>query len=238
METNTIQKRLKAALNLLSNPELFSHSNFESIRTLVKGIDPKIDRALDSLTHSLSHLEKIHEGDVINLAAEALPEETEEQKKRKKALLFFIKNLNELKSEIARVEKELETAQQNNSSRQQAMSSGKIIHFAKGPFGIVTLVAVVIVGIVIFTNSIKTKQNETIKPTTVVAPQVAVKGIIVNGKKIPLSEIYVGTGNDCDSSHYHALNHVAVKALDGSTVSDPGGCGFGRVRDVSVVDIQ
>jgi len=48
----------------------------------------------------------------------------------------------------------------------------------------------------------------------------------------------VGHGPDCDSPHYHGLSEVSVKTTDGSLMTDPGGCGFGKVKDVSVIDVQ
>jgi len=37
--------------------------------------------------------------------------------------------------------------------------------------------------------------------------------------------------------HYHALNHQSAKAIGGSEVVDPGGCGFGKVSDTKIEDI-
>lgn len=68
-----------------------------------------------------------------------------------------------------------------------------------------------------------------------------IKVIIVHGKKVPLAQVHVGTGPECDSEanqipHYHA-NAGSVTALDGAVLSDPGGCGYGKVRDVPVEEV-
>ena len=65
--------------------------------------------------------------------------------------------------------------------------------------------------------------------------------IIVRGKKVPLAQVHVGTGPECDSEanqipHYHA-NAGSVTALDGAVLSDPGGCGYGKVRDIPVEEV-
>jgi len=67
------------------------------------------------------------------------------------------------------------------------------------------------------------------------APPKTVKAIVVQGHDVPLSQVYVGTGPDCDAPHYHA-SKGSVKALDGTVIVDSEGCGFGRVRETPVID--
>jgi len=232
MNPSNTKERIKAVYHLLTQ-ETTTHEKLDHIKTLIHGINPRLDTKLDSLSQLFSDYEKLHNGDVIELNAEHLPEETEEEKKRKKALLLLIKSWKELRNEVERVKTELE---HKNTQQGQVKSFGKIIAGAKGPFGVITIVALVIAGGIFYYNSHQKNQ---------VTPQVAgsttnrsIQGIIAEGKKIPLSEIYIGHGTDCDSPHFHAKNHMTARALDGTIVSDPGGCGFGKAKDVAVVDIQ
>jgi hypothetical protein len=70
-----------------------------------------------------------------------------------------------------------------------------------------------------------------------------IKAIQYNGKYIPLSEVHVGKGDHCDSkedsyAHYHSNNGSFSLATDGSKVPDNTGCGYGKVKDTRVIDIQ
>ncbi|MCL5435411.1 MAG: hypothetical protein M1405_03410 [Patescibacteria group bacterium] len=82
------------AANKLLLEETTTVEKIESVKQLLKNINPKIDKTLDLLTKSFSNLEKIHNLEIIELTAENLPQETEEQKKRKKRLLLFIRTWN------------------------------------------------------------------------------------------------------------------------------------------------
>ncbi len=69
-----------------------------------------------------------------------------------------------------------------------------------------------------------------------------IKVIVVRGKKVPLSQVHVGKGPECDSEanqipHYHA-NLSSVTALDGTVIPDPGGCGYGKVQQVPVEEVE
>lgn len=167
------------------------------------------------------------------LSAEHLPEDSEKQKKRKKALLFFIANVKDLQSEIKRIDAEF--SQTSGVSESVWWHAGRIIKFAKGPFGLVTMLAVVIVGVFLFMQKssigkpVAVKQNLSAKQVQIITYQ---------GKQIPLSQLFIGHGPDCDSPHYHAIGEATVTSLDGSTLQDPGGCGFGRVKDVQVITVS
>lgn len=244
MDPLDTKKRIFAAHKLLTE-KTTSKQKLESVKTLIKGISPRIDELLENSSKALSDLEKFQKGEVIELTAEHLPENTEEEKKRKKALLWFIRNWKSLHSEIDRVKKEFEQGKQG--AEQQVASTGKIIAFAKGPIGVTTALAVmVIIGLSVFsggkteTNPVPSNVKQTIEERT---SGTKIKVIIVDGKQIPLTELTTGQGPECldgqeQASHYHAKDHTAAKALDGSSVSDPGGCGFGKVKDVKVVEVE
>lgn len=222
--------RIDSAFQLLTGMEM-SVSTFEHIRILMKGIHPGIDKKLEVCSKALDTLQKLQSGDVISLSAERLPEETEKQKKRKKAVLFFISSLKDLKSEIKRVDTEIA------SSQNSAWKLGRIIKFAKGPFGLVTLGAVIIVVAVPFFTH-KTSSTKQTKPTTTpVVSKTMIQVIAYRGKDLPLTQLFIGHGADCDSPHYHAITGKVI-ATDGTIVVDPEGCGFGKVADIQVSTIS
>lgn len=233
------QQRIEASYKLLIT-DTTTRQKFDHIRTMIRGINPKIDELLEAASHALSAYEKLTTADVITLSVDLLPEQSEEQKKRKKALVFFIQSWNQLKSEVERIKTEFEHNQHGNTN-EKLQSAGRIATLAKGPFGIITIVAIIIAGILLYWSSPKGKAANTARATPSIpvaqpSQYTQIKGIIVNGKKIPLTELFVGHGPDCDSPHYHALNETAVTALDGTILKDPGGCGFGRVNEVAVVN--
>ncbi len=141
------REKLEAAYRLLME-DMTTYEKFEKIRTLTKGLHPKLDGALDTASGALKQLKHVHEGNVIELTAEGLPEHTEEQKKRKKHLLLFISTWKNLRSEVKRVQGiyAAETADGSGAGHHHISTAGKIFSLAKGPFGLITLAAVGIVG--------------------------------------------------------------------------------------------
>lgn len=228
-------EKLNSAYELLQGGTI-SLDAFSQVITLLKGLHPELDKKLAVSSELLNKLQKIQSGDIIALSADALPEETEEDKKRKKALIFFINSINNLKSEIKRVQTEL------NKTDTSSNSFDKIVYGAKGPFGIITIVAVMIVGISLFVmpKNNTARQHSLVPTPAVQTGRTNMKIIIFNGKSIPVTEFYIGHGPDCGGGgvpHYHAPNETTVKALDGTILQDPGGCGFGKVKDTQVVEI-
>lgn len=258
MDTKDTRNRLKEANKFLVE-ETTSAEKLESLSIILKGLNPKLDQALQNCAENFSKIEKLQSGDVISLTADSLPENSEEEKKRKKAILAFIRSWEDLKSEVERIKSEFEDSK---NPTQQAQGVGRIIAFAKGPLGIITVIAAAIVGTLILLNSnqgSKTKSTTLAQtptpasdsaspsptPTTATSPspqaKKKVKVIIFNGKKIPLEELKIGSGPECSdhegqAPHYHALNQIAARALDGTLVADPGGCGYGKTKEVAVVE--
>lgn len=229
MDVLDTKKRFLAAYKLLSEQST-TFDKFESVKNLIYGFNPKVDKILNSCSETLSKIEKLQRGEVIELTAEHLPQQTDEDKKRKRLLLLFIRSWKDLKSEIERIRTELDSGE-HKSLEQRVQMGAKIISFAKGPFGMVTIVALVALILVgTFSQAIPTE----VKTKTQV--------ITFNDKKIPLSELATGVGPEClsngnQATHYHAKDHEAVKAIDGTRVLDPGGCGFGRVDEVRIEEI-
>lgn len=234
-----IRKRIEAAHTLLTQPTT-TRQKFESVRTLLSGINPTIDQWLTVCSQTLSEFENLQKGQVVELTVEHLPEQTEEDKKRKKALLLFIKNWKQLKGEVERLKSEL-TETQQDTSVERATRIGKIITTAKGPFGLMTLVALLVAGVVV--NSQRNSPPQTSSPAASPATLgQSTQVIIYEGKRIPISDLRTGIGSECmtgstQARHYHAKLNETVQSLDGTQVTDPGGCGFGKVAEVEVVEI-
>lgn len=132
--------KLLAAHKLLME-ETTTREKFSHVRTLVLGLNPKIDGALAELEQHLSTWDKLENGEIIHLSAEHLPENTEEEKKRKKWLLLFITSWKQLQGEVVRVEAEMAKIE-NASTAGKASGWGKIFGAAKGPLGVITVLAV------------------------------------------------------------------------------------------------
>ncbi len=233
MQISEQREKFEAAEKLLM-ANVASIEKLASIRILLKGINPKIDNLLETCLKTLSSFEKIQDAQIIELTTENLPENTEEEKRRKKRLLLFLKNWKELKLEVARVKGELEKADHQGKIK----STTNIAAFAKGPFGIITLAAVLIASFLLYQTKNNPKGKEPPPPTPAVSEKPKIKVIEFQGKSIPLTEFALRTGPDCDSPHYHAANHVSVKAMDGSIISDPGACAFGRAKDVIIKEVN
>ena len=226
-----MRKKILAAYDLLEG-DLTTSEKFESVRTLIRGANPKIDGILKRLSKIHTDLSKLEQGEIVELTAENLPEKTEKDKKRKKAILLFIKNWNQLKSEIERIKNESE---KTDLSKNNLKTTSNILARAKGPLGIITIAAVAIVAVGLFFNS----QNQKVEKVTT---KEKIKVIDFNGKKIPLSELTTGIGPECltnnkPAEHYHAKDHTQARALDGTVVQDPGGCGFGKVSSTRIEEI-
>lgn len=70
-----------------------------------------------------------------------------------------------------------------------------------------------------------------------------IKAIQVLGKYIPLSEVRIGKGEHCDGPkaqypHWHSTNGSYATATDGTKMPDNSDCGYGKEKDVPVVDIE
>lgn len=193
LDPKTNKEKIDAVLQLLLDDNT-SVVKFEKIRILIKGINPGIDKALESCSKGIKTLNRLQAGDVIELTAANLPEETVEQKKRKKALLLLISSWKNLKSEVARVQKLLHD--QNTHGKvtggEKMATAGKIVATSKGPFGLITALAVVVVGAgaaLAFLNSsivnvtIKNQGCSSIAP--IVKLPVSIPGIKLPEENIP-----------------------------------------------------
>ncbi len=226
-------KKLDAVTSFLDKDST-TIGQVESLLELLKGVDPRVDDKLKLLAKSFSQLKNLLEGDVIELSAEYLPERTEKEKRRKKALLFFIRNWKLLKSEVERAKSQIKSKEDLSVN-----DVGQILAKLKGPFGIITVVAVVLViAAILFTFN---KPKEQKAPVADNSPEVSktsgIKYIEYTGKKIPLDEVVVKNGPDCNAAHYHARNTVSVKTVDGEIIPDPGACAFGKVSETKIIEL-
>lgn len=185
-----MRKRLQAAQILLLEPST-TREKFSAMCRMMSGIDSRIDAHLFALERHLSMWDKVSSGDVIGLSAEHLPENTEEEKKRKKWLLLFINGWRQLQSEVTRVQAELSSAH-SSPTGDKASHFGKILHFAKGPFGIITFLAfsaVVAAQATAVTITIQNKGCGTMRPSSSFP-------ISLPGLKLPAEPIAPGGSAD------------------------------------------
>lgn len=133
-------ERVQAAQLILSDTSI-TKAKFEALRKLLKGLNPKLDTALTSCSTHWNKLLAAERSDVVELVVGELPELTPEQKKRKKLLLLFLSSWKNLNKEVVRVRGELEKAQGDKPKQNQMQAWGNILGVAKGPLGIITLVA-------------------------------------------------------------------------------------------------
>lgn len=260
MNLSEQKQRLEAARKILQQ-ETTTLEKCQSLLTFASGINPRIDAKLESFKKTLSGLRHLQKGEIIDLSLEALPEDTEEQKKRKKALLFFLKHFRELEGEIERVKGELEKVKEGKVKGEEIATFSQIGALAKGPFGIITALAVIVAVVAIFANRGQTQPTTPLQqslpisvassPTPTPSPTISkspstkakIKVITFNGKKIPLDQLEVRTGPDCTNSpqeapHYHAKNNQFVTALDGTQIADPGACAYGKVAEVAIEEVE
>jgi hypothetical protein len=181
MDHKAMARRIEAAQAILTAKEL-DHSSFESLRKLLAGIDPKLDTVLASAGKAFRNADQLLKGDVMELVLENIPDVTPEDKKRKKAILLFLKFWNDLKSEVARVEKELAHAQSSHTN-----PAGNILAAAKGPLGLITLIAVGIVALKMTEVTVRI-QNSGCDPMTPVANF----SVNIPGLRLPKETIATG----------------------------------------------
>ncbi|MBI2611660.1 hypothetical protein HYW54_02860 [Candidatus Gottesmanbacteria bacterium] len=192
MEKNAqnTKEKVEAAFQLLSE-ETTTFEKFEKIRILIKGINPSLDKKLDSASDAVNKLQKLQKGEVIELSAEILPEDTEEDKKRKKAILFFISKWKELRSEVKRINDLYQQAGSDGkiTAEEHANILGKTFSLAKGPLGIITIGALLVVGAIKFLESsavsITIKNQGCVSLTPIARLPVPIPGIKLPEETIP-----------------------------------------------------
>ncbi|MCH7951501.1 hypothetical protein IH980_02085 [Patescibacteria group bacterium] len=207
MDIKETRKRLIAAYKLLSEETTTRHK-FESIRSLIQGVNPQIDRALESCSKALKELEKVRKRKLIDLTAKRLPEKTEKQKKRKKVLLLFLKRWKKLKRTVKRVSGEYQKGREGEveAPTEQVTGLGKSLALAKGPLVVLTTIAVAAVGGFMYLRSSRT-------PT--VAEPVQQSPTVVTEKKIVEES---GVEDDSVLSYWVKEGAVDVDAAGAQTI--------------------
>lgn len=70
-------------------------------------------------------------------------------------------------------------------------------------------------------------------------PEGTVKVIDSKGTLILYNHVKTETGPECDKeAHYHAIQGGEAQTLDGKMVKDPGGCGYGKVKDTPIREMS
>lgn len=178
-----IKGRFQAVENILSESAT-SIGKLRSVKTLLAGVNPQLDSLLSEYDKRLEALEMLMEGEVLQLAAsEALPEDTEKEKKRKAALLLFLKSHGQVKEEVARVKAEMEKPQ--SSGAPQTSMWGNIFKAAKGPLALVTVIAVGIAVMSQTSVSIEIKNNGCGTLQASSAASLSIPGLSLPNKSIP-----------------------------------------------------
>lgn len=188
-----VQKEKLEAAYALVTEQTTTFEKFEKIRILLKGIHPRIDKHLGSVSKAFHHLKKVHKGEIIELTLEHLPEDTKEQKKRKKALLLFLSFWKDLKGEVTRIKGLYDAAGEDGhiDLKEHASIGAKVLGFAKGPFALITGAAVVIVGglalmeYVSVSIVIRNQGCDMVKTVSVQVPPIP-------GLRVPTGDIYDG----------------------------------------------
>lgn len=178
------RKRLLAAEKLLKG-ETTSREKVESVRTLVNGINPKLDKILDQVHQALKRVEQVQDQKIIELTADNLPENTEKQKKRKRALLLFIRWWKSVKSEVKRVKKEFEADSPNIAK------GSRIVGLAKGPLGVITGLAAIIAAGIIALNSLAVTVVIRNQDCASIIPQTSIR-VALPGLQLPSEPIPTG----------------------------------------------
>jgi len=237
MNTKDAREKIEAALELLKKDST-NRDKFENIRTLIEGVNPKVDKALATASKALSDYERFKKGD-IKLFIENVPVGSREDKKKKKRLLFLIRSWEQLRGEVERLSESLEQGKEQTKA-EQAQSLAKILTTTKGKFGLITIAAAGVIGLVALFNLSPEKVNELAEePSSVQAETISVIG--VDDKHIPLTELKEVVGPECDrESHYHSKESEGATALDGALVPEPApfDCGYGKVSEVEVIEVE
>ena len=241
-----INTRLEEAIKLITK-DTTSLEKFYSIKKIIQGLDKKTDRTLEECSRIASRLEKLNQGKVVDIVFEYLPENTKEDKERKKLLLLFLKYYRELKSEVIRLKNEYQNLQKNAKEKNLSESSesfSRILLKAKGPFGLITLaVAIILAGVLLLPKKDKQSPTQNIIQNIEISPKHKIKAIKFQENYIPLDQLRIEIGLECTTSgeqkkHYHAQTGSTVTATDGTVLVDPGGCGFGKTDDITVLEIE
>lgn len=145
MNYQEMKKRLQAAEDILNDTKT-SFEKFKALKTLVKGMSSKIDLHLEEAEKYLVKFESLQKGAVIDLLIYHHPENSEAEKKRKKLLLLFLAQWKGINSEVKRISSELGSVKSHEATTKSKITFvGKIAAFAKGPLGLITVIAVGIV---------------------------------------------------------------------------------------------
>jgi hypothetical protein len=127
----------------LSRPP--TREKFSHIRHLIVGINPKLDQALEEADKHISEFEKYFAGDIILLGVENQPEDTEEEKEAQKIIPAYFEQLAQSKKRSCACRKRAQCFTAVGEYGRQSLALGQNIWRCKGPLGIVTIVAAVIV---------------------------------------------------------------------------------------------
>ena len=211
--TRQFRTQLEAAYTLMSG-DTTTGEKLDKIKILLTGINPQFDQKLELLFKNYHHLSSAVQGDIIHLSTQGLPETTEADRKRKKALVVFVTSWKSLKSEVVKVQGYYDQSLENSSAA--VASVAKTGLFAKGPFGLITVAAVVIVGVGLLLRQATTTVNiQNIGCPPLLVPKLAVK---IPGPTLPETPIVAGTSQSatpqCRRDYSCYQYHLTATAFD------------------------
>lgn len=180
-----IREKILAASRLLAE-DATTVDKAQQVKQLLQGLNPRLDRLATEAVKAISKIENIAQGDVVELSVDNLPEKTPERKKRKKYMLLFLKYRRQLQDEVARIEKEL-AADSGSSPTGRTAGWSRVIGWAKGPLGLITMLAAAIVWL----KSVGVAINITNQGCRVIQPAVDFP-VNLPGLKLPSGDIGPG----------------------------------------------
>lgn len=181
------KEKVKKALELLCE-DTTTIGKIEKVLAMVPGINPKIDKLVSDSHDLIEKINKISEGAVLELSADKLPEKTKKQKKRKKLILLLLTNWKSLGGEIGRINSLVSAT---GTTASTGVKTAKILATMKGPLGVVTIGAAVIVAGSMLMNKMAVEVKVTTNGCRPIGP-ISEKGVNLPGLKLPKTAIMSG----------------------------------------------
>lgn len=228
ISTKQLRAQLEAACVLMEG-DTITLEKIEKIKVLLTGINPGLDTKLDAVFKAYGHLKSSLSGDIIHLSIHGLPETTLEDKKRKKVLIFFITSWKSLKSEVARVQGYYHNSQSGTSKASSVVKTGL---FAKGPFGLITGVAIVVVGVGLLLKQATTS----VEIINLGCPPLTVPGELpfkIPGLRLPESPIISGSPSTTTLPALSIIVRASSSSISATILGQTGSYSLpSRTKDV------
>ncbi len=184
------KEKIKKALELLCEDST-TIGKIEKVLAMLPKINPKVDKMVADSHDLIEKINKISEGAVLELSAEKLPEKSKKQKKLKKLALLLLTNWKNLGSEIARINDLATTATTAGAVKTGGVKTAKILATMKGPLGVITIGAAVIVAGSKLLSNMAVEVKMTTSGCRPIGP-ISEKGVNLPGLKLPKTAVVSG----------------------------------------------